>query len=175
MDKATFGTGCFWCSEAIFSGLKGVISVEPGYSGGHTENPSYEEVCTGSTGHAEVVHILFDPAIISYEKLLEVFFRVHDPTSLNKQGGDIGTQYRSVIFYHNGPQETTACSIIKKLNGSGAFDNPIVTEVIKFLNFYKAEEYHLSYFANNPRQTYCSMVVKPKVDKFRKVFQDILK
>ncbi len=175
MDTATFGTGCFWCSEAIFSSLIGVISVEPGYCGGHIENPSYEEVCTGATGHAEVIRIAYDDSLICFEKLLEVFFRIHDPTSRNKQGGDIGTQYRSVIFCHNEIQLKKVEEIIRNLNKSGAYDKPIVTEVKKFEKFYKAENYHLDYFAKNPDQSYCSMVVRPKVEKFRKIFEDAIK
>lgn len=172
---ATFGTGCFWCSEAIFKSLKGVLIVEPGYSGGNTENPTYEDVCIGNTGHAEVVQIIFDDSLISFEKLLEVFFQVHDPTSRNKQGGDIGTQYRSAIFWHNEDQKKTAYEIIKKLNESGSFDKIIVTELKQFEKFYKAENYHLDYYTGNLEQPYCSMVVRPKVEKFKKVFKDALK
>lgn len=175
MDTATFGTGCFWCSEAIYLSLKGVISVASGYSGGNTVNPTYEEVCKGTTGHAEVVQIIFDDTQISFAKLLEVFFQVHDPTSLNKQGEDTGTQYRSAIFWHNETQKNTVSEVIKKLNESGAYDKPIVTEVKQYDKFYKAENYHLNYFAKNPDQHYCSIVVRPKVEKFKKVFKDILK
>lgn len=174
-DTATFGAGCFWCVEAVFSELKGVISVLPGYSGGTVKNPSYEEVCTGTTGHAEVCQIVYNPAVISYDELLEVFWEVHDPTTLNRQGNDIGTQYRSAIFYHNDYQKKLAETYRKKLDESGAFSKPIVTQIVPFQAFYPAEDYHRDYFAKNPGQPYCQLVIAPKVDKFRKVFHSMLK
>lgn len=175
MDTATFGTGCFWCTEAIFKSIKGVYSVFPGYCGGQLKNPTYEDVCSGTTGHAEVVQIAFDKEQVSFEKLLEVFFQVHNPTSLNKQGADAGTQYRSVIFWHNEEQKNTSLDIINKLNESGAYERKIVTEIAKFETFYQAENYHLDYYAKNPRQGYCTVVIGPKVEKFQKVFKNILK
>lgn len=174
-DTATFGAGCFWCVEAVFSELKGVISVLPGYSGGTLKNPSYEEVCTGTTGHAEVCQIVYNPEVISYDELLEVFWEVHDPTTLNRQGNDIGTQYRSVIFYHNANQKKLAGLYKEKLDQSGAFSKPIVTQIVPFQAFYPAEDYHRDYFAKNPGQPYCQLVIAPKVDKFRKVFHSMLK
>ena len=175
MEFATLGAGCFWCVEAVFLSLKGVKQVQPGYSGGHVENPSYEAVCAGSTGHAEVCHIEFDPTEISYTKILEAFFQVHDPTSLNKQGEDIGTQYRSVIFFHTKEQESIATDLISALNASNAYSKKLVTLVEPFERFYAAEEYHKNYFEQNPNQQYCSRVVKPKVEKFKKVFATYLK
>lgn len=174
-DTATFGTGCFWCSEAAFSEMRGVISATSGYSGGHTKNPSYEEVCTGKTGHAEVVQVVYNPDSISYTELLEVFWKIHDPTSLNRQGNDAGTQYRSVIFYHNDEQKRLATEYKEKLDRSGAYDKPVVTEITAFEHFYKAEEYHQDYFKKNPNLAYCQFVVRPKIDKFRKVFAGKLK
>ncbi len=174
-DTATFGAGCFWCVEAVFSELKGVISVLPGYSGGTVKNPSYEEVCTGTTEHAEVCQIVYNPAVISYDDLLEVFWEVHDPTTLNRQGNDIGTQYRSVIFYHNANQKKLAGSYREKLDQSGAFSKPIVTQIVPFHAFYPAEDYHRDYFTKNPGQPYCQLVIAPKVNKFRKVFHNMLK
>lgn len=174
-ELATFGSGCFWCSEAIFNELEGVYSVLPGYSGGKTENPSYEQVCTGTTGHAEVIQITFNPQLISYDELLEVFFKTHDPTSLNRQGNDIGTQYRSVIFYHNDEQKKLAENYISLIEKEKIFDNPIVTEVTKYERFYVAEEYHHNYFKRNPNQGYCSFVINPKYEKFKEVFKDKLK
>lgn len=174
-ESATFGAGCFWCIEACFADLKGVISVTSGYSGGHKKNPTYKEVCEGTTGHAEVARIVFNPAIISFEELLEVFWFVHDPTTLNRQGNDIGTQYRSVIFYHSDEQKRLAELYKNKLNESGAFDNPVVTEISPLTNYYAAEDYHQNYFENNPENPYCNAVVRPKVEKFRKVFKDRLK
>lgn len=175
MEKATFGAGCFWCVEAILQSLEGVHSVQSGYAGGHTDNPTYEEVCEGTTGHAEVAQIEYDPAVISYDKLLEVFWKVHDPTTLNRQGEDVGTQYRSVIFYHNDEQRRLAEDYKKELDASGAFENPIVTYIEPFTRFYPAEDYHNNYFNLHPEKAYCAMVVKPKVDKFKKVFADKLK
>lgn len=175
MQKATLGSGCFWCVEAVFQTLKGVNRVLPGYSGGKIANPTYREVCSGLTGHAEVVQIEFDEEVISFVELLEVFFKTHDPTTLNKQGGDVGTQYRSSIFYHSEEQKETAEEVIAKLNDSKAFSSKIVTEVVPFKAFYEAEEYHKNYFINNPEQGYCQMVVRPKVEKFKKVFENKLK
>ena len=175
MDTATLGAGCFWCVEAVFKELKGVNSVVPGYSGGHVKNPSYKEVCTGNTGHAEVAQIVFDPNVISYDEILEVFFKTHNPTTLNRQGGDVGTQYRSVIFYHSDEQKEKAEYYKKKLNESGAWEHPIVTEIAPFEVFYPAENYHKDYFEQNPDQQYCKFVIQPKVEKFKKVFKDKLK
>ncbi len=174
-DTAIFGAGCFWCVEAVFTELKGVQSVQSGYTGGHIKNPSYKEVCTGRTGHAEVAKIVFDPAVISFDELLEVFWQTHDPTTLNRQGADVGTQYRSSIFYINDAQKELAEFYKNKLNASGAWDNPIITEIAPLGAYYAAEDYHQNYFANNPDQPYCSAVVRPKVEKFRKAFADKLK
>jgi len=172
---ATFGTGCFWCTEAVFRELKGVISVTPGYSGGHVRNPSYREVCTGTTGHAEVCHIEFDPEIISFKELLEVFWEVHDPTTYNRQGNDVGPQYRSVIFYHNDQQKKEAEYLKARLNELNVYGKPVVTEISPFLNFYPAEDYHKEYYLLHGDQPYCQIVIRPKVEKFRKVFRDKLK
>ena len=174
-EVATLGSGCFWCTEAVFSDLKGVVKVESGYSGGTVANPSYEQVCTGRTGHAEVAQITFDPEVISYKEILEVFFTVHDPTTLNRQGGDVGTQYRSVIFYHNNEQRAVAEQVIKEITGAGIWDAPIVTQVEPLKAFYKAEDYHQQYFENNPRQPYCQIVIAPKVRKFREHYRERLK
>ncbi len=174
-DTATFGAGCFWCVEAMFESLNGVESAVSGYSGGHTRNPSYKEVCSGNTGHAEVIQVNYNPTVITYEQLLEAFFLAHDPTQLNRQGADVGTQYRSVIYFHDSTQENLARSFKDRLNASGAFSSPIVTEISAFTMFYPAEDYHQEYFANNPNQPYCSAVVGPKLEKFRKVFKDQLK
>jgi peptide-methionine (S)-S-oxide reductase len=171
MEIATFGTGCFWCTEAVFQQLKGVISVVSGYSGGHVENPSYEQVTTGRTGHAEVCQIEFNPDQISFEELLEVFFQTHDPTTLNRQGNDVGPQYRSVIFYHSEEQRKIAERVKDELEANKTFKNPIVTEITAFSKFYAAEDYHQNYFRNNPNQGYCRYVIAPKVDKFEKVFK----
>jgi peptide-methionine (S)-S-oxide reductase len=171
---ATFGAGCFWCVEACFSQLNGVVEVLSGYMGGATLNPTYKEVCTGTTGHAEVAQIRYNPNLISYEELLEVFWFVHDPTQLNRQGNDIGTQYRSVVFYHNDEQKKLAEHYKKKLNESGAYASKVVTEIAEAVEFYVAEEYHQGYFFDNPDQPYCSAVVRPKVEKFRKVFEEKL-
>jgi len=175
MEIATLGGGCFWCTEAVYKELKGVISVTSGYSGGDIVNPSYREVCTGSTGHAEVIEIEFDPSVIFFSELLEVFFATHDPTTLNRQGGDLGTQYRSVIFYHNPEQKEAAESVIDRLNQENIFGKPVVTEVTKWKNFFAAEDYHQDYFENNPSQSYCQLVIVPKIEKFRKIFSDRLK
>lgn len=172
---ATFGSGCFWCSEAIFQNVEGVSKVESGYSGGTVKNPSYEAVCTGQTGHAEVVQLTYDPAVVSYDELLEIFWKTHDPTTLNRQGNDVGTQYRSVIFYHNDEQKRLAETYKEKLDKSGAFDNPIVTEITPYTNFYKAEDYHQNYYNLHGNAPYCSYVIQPKVEKFKKVFSDKLK
>ncbi len=174
-ELATLGGGCFWCSEAVFEGLKGVISVESGYAGGFVKNPSYREVCNGTTGHAEVVQIRFDPEIISYKEILDVFFHTHDPTTLNQQGADVGTQYRSVVFYHNQAQKEIAEEVIKDLTLKAVFNNPIVTQLNPFTAFFKAEEYHQDYFAKNPEASYCSYVIRPKIIKFQKNYSEKLK
>lgn len=174
-EVATFGAGCFWCIEAVFSELKGVESVTPGYAGGEVLNPSYEAVCSGTTGHAEVAQIVFDPEVITFAELLEVFWKTHDPTTLNQQGADVGTQYRSVIFYHNEKQKEEAEFYFKKVDDSGAYINPLVTEITPLDKFYPAENYHNDYFENNPEQAYCRFVIQPKVDKFREAFKDKLK
>ncbi len=174
-EVATFGAGCFWCTEAQFQQLKGVDKVESGFSGGTTSNPTYKQVCTGETGHAEVCNIYYDPSVISFDELLAAFWTCHDPTQLNRQGNDVGTQYRSVIFYHNDEQRKKAEEYKKKLNDEHAWDKPVVTEISPFTVFYKAEDYHQNYFNENGEQPYCQFVVRPKVDKFKKVFKDKLK
>lgn len=174
-DTATFGAGCFWCVEAIFQQLKGVYKVESGYSGGQITNPTYKQICNGNTGHAEVCQIYYNPQEISFDELLEAFWQTHDPTTLNRQGADYGTQYRSVVFYHNGFQKERAEYYKKKLTDDKVFDSPIVTEVSPFSIFYKAEDYHQNYFNANGDQPYCSMVIQPKLDKFKKAFADKLK
>ncbi len=174
-EIATLGGGCFWCLEAVYEQLNGVLSVESGYSGGHVRNPSYGDVCEGITGHAEVVQITFDPHVVSFRELLEVFFVIHDPTTLNRQGADVGTQYRSAIFYHSPEQRETAKQVIAEVKAAKIWDDPIVTEVTPFDAFYKAEAYHQGYFRNNPNQGYCRVVIAPKVSKFRKLFVDKLK
>ena len=171
METATFGTGCFWCTEAVFQQLKGVKSVVSGYSGGHIENPTYEQVSTGNTGHAEVCQITFDSDVISYKDLLEVFFNTHDPTTLNRQGNDVGTQYRSVIFYHSDEQRVSAEKMKQDLNEHKAFRSPIITQIVAFEKFYPAESYHQNYYRNNPNQGYCRYVISPKLDKFEKNFK----
>jgi len=175
LETATFGAGCFWCTEAVFQQLKGVHSAVSGYSGGATKDPTYEQVCTGSTGHAEVIHLAFDPKAITYPELLEVFWKTHDPTTLNRQGIDFGTQYRSAIFHHNEEQKRLAERYKQELDAAGAFSAPIVTEITAFSEFYPAEDYHQKYFEANPRQPYCAAIIRPKVDKVRKVFADKLK
>jgi peptide-methionine (S)-S-oxide reductase len=175
METATFGGGCFWCTEAIFKEVKGVESVTSGYSGGEIVNPSYREVCTGRTAHAEVIEIDFDPAIVSFQELLEIFWSTHDPTSLNRQGNDVGTQYRSVVFYHNEQQKETAGQLKKKLNHEKIFEKPVVTEISPWKNFFRAEEDHQDYYENNPNQGYCQFIIVPKLDKFRKIFKEKLK
>lgn len=174
-EKATLGAGCFWCVEAVFTELNGVVSVEPGYAGGNVVNPSYKEVCTGETGHAEVAKIVFDPTIISFKELLEIFWKTHDPTTLNRQGNDIGTQYRSVIFYDNETQSEIATHYKEELDRSGAWPNPIVTEISELTNFYPAEDYHKNYFAEHGDEMYCKFVIQPKVEKFKKAFSTKLK
>ena len=174
-ETATLGAGCFWCVEAVFDDLRGVESVESGYSGGHTENPTYREVCSETTGHAEVVNVNFNPQEISFKEILQVFFSVHDPTTLNRQGNDVGSSYRSAIFYHDANQKRIAEETIKEVEAEGVYDNPIVTEVTPFDKFYIAENYHQEYFTNNPNQPYCAAVVAPKVAKFRQKFVNRLK
>jgi peptide-methionine (S)-S-oxide reductase len=174
-DTATFGTGCFWCTEAVFQELKGVFKVTSGYSGGTVKNPSYEDVCTGTTGHAECLQIIYDPKVISFDELLEVFWEAHDPTTLNRQGNDAGTQYRSVIFYHDAEQKKKSEDYKVKLDKSGAYSNPIVTEITPFTTFYPAENYHQDYYRLHGSQPYCTFVIRPKVEKFEKVFKDKLK
>ena len=175
MDTITFGAGCFWCVEAIFSDLNGVEQVISGYAGGSVKNPSYKEVCTGSTGHAEVCQVIYNSEIITYQELLEVFWQVHDPTTLNRQGGDVGTQYRSAIFYHNEEQRKVAEEFKATLNQEQVYPDPIVTEITAFTNFYPAEDYHQDYFELNGENPYCKAVVRPKVEKCRNVFKDKLK
>jgi peptide-methionine (S)-S-oxide reductase len=169
------GTGCFWCTEAIFQQLEGVLKVTSGYSGGHVVNPTYEQVCEKKTGHAECLNIEYDKSKISFDELLEVFWKSHDPTTLNRQGNDIGPQYRSIIFYHKGDQKEKAIKYKAELDKSGAFNKPIVTEIEPFTIFYPAESYHQNYYNNNGAQSYCAFVIKPKVEKFQKVFKDKLK
>ena len=175
MEMATLGAGCFWCVEAVFDDLKGVESVESGYSGGHTENPTYQQVCSETTGHAEVVNVNFNPQEVSFKEILQVFFTVHDPTQLNRQGNDVGSSYRSAIFYHDATQKQVAEEVIKEVTAEGIYDKPIVTEVTAFDEFYIAENYHQEYFTNNPNQPYCAAVVAPKVAKFRQKFVSRLK
>lgn len=172
---ATLGGGCFWCTEAVFSRLKGVEKVESGYCGGNLENPTYEQVSTGRTGHAETIQILFDPDAISYREILEIFFATHDPTTLNRQGADVGAQYRSVIFYHNEEQKTIADQVIRKLAEERTFNAPIVTQVEPFKKFYKAEDYHKDYFKRHPDYAYCRLIITPKIAKLRKLYVSKLK
>lgn len=174
-DTATLGAGCFWCTEAVFQELKGVLKVTSGYSGGHLANPTYDQVCSKTTGHAEVTQIVYNPDQITFDELLEVFWQTHDPTTLNRQGADVGPQYRSAIFYHSAAQKETAERYKKDLDSSGAFDAPIVTEITAFKNFYPAEDYHQNFYANNPNYGYCAYVIRPKLDKFQKVFKDKLR
>lgn len=174
-QQATFGAGCFWCVEAIYQRVNGVISVESGYSGGNVKNPSYREVTTGRTGHAEVARITFDPSIISFKELLEVFWHTHNPTTLNRQGADVGTQYRSAIFYHDEDQKRIAEQSREKTDASDLWEDPIVTEVSPLENYYKAEDYHQNYYDNNPNAGYCSVVIAPKIAKFKKDFPHLLK
>ncbi len=175
MKLATLGGGCFWCLEAIFEQVRGVIKVTSGYAGGHVPNPTYEQVCTGTTGHAEVVQILHDPKIIDFQELLEIFFSIHDPTTKDRQGNDVGPQYRSIILYHDETQKKIATQVIKELNESNHYKKPIVTEIVPFNEFYPAEEYHQQYFKNNPNQPYCQYIIFPKINKFRTKFSKKLK
>jgi peptide-methionine (S)-S-oxide reductase len=175
LEVATLGSGCFWCTEAFFLPVKGIKSVVSGYSGGKVKNPTYKEVCSGLTGHAEVIQVTFDPTIISYSEVLEIFWNTHDPTTLNKQGADEGTQYRSVVYFHNDEQKKIAEDYKTQLNQSAVFKNPIVTEISPFTVFYPAENYHQNYFELNPTQGYCAYVIRPKVEKFRKQFEAKLK
>lgn len=175
LDTALFGAGCFWCVEAMFQRLDGVVKVESGYAGGHMVSPTYKDVCTGTTGHAEVCRITFDPKKVSYETLLSIFWQTHDPTTLNRQGNDVGTQYRSAIFYYNDIQMQLAEKYKSELNASGAFSNPIVTEITAINNYYSAEDYHQNYYNQNSEQSYCQFVIAPKVEKLEKVFKDKLK
>jgi len=175
LEVATFAAGCFWCTEAVFDQLKGVVKVASGYSGGNSPNPSYEEVCTGDTGHAESIEITFDPSIITFKDLLQIFFTTHDPTTYNRQGGDVGTQYRSAIFYHNPEQEKTARKVIQEFNESKVWKKPIVTEVVPYREFYKAEDYHQDYYVKNSRQPYCRVVIEPKIAKLREHYREKLK
>jgi peptide-methionine (S)-S-oxide reductase len=174
-DTAVLGAGCFWCVEAVFTELRGVLSVMPGYAGGHMKDPDYKSVCSGNTGHAEVAQVVYDPAVITFDELLEVFWQTHDPTTLNRQGNDVGTQYRSAIFYTSEEQRTKAEGYKAELDKSQAFDRPIVTEIVPLDRFWPAENYHRDYYANNPGEGYCTMVIRPKVEKFRKVFKEKLK
>ncbi len=174
-ETATLGGGCFWCLEAVYEQLKGVIQVESGYAGGAVPNPTYEQVCTGRTGHAEVVQVTFDPSELAYEQLLEVFFTIHDPTTLNRQGADVGTQYRSVIFTHDDDQRAAAESVITRIEAEGIWDDPIVTQVAPLDAFYKAEDYHREYYRRNQGQPYCQVVIAPKVAKFRRRYADKLR
>lgn len=174
-STATFGGGCFWCTEVIFTTLKGIVDVKPGYMGGHTENPNYKDVCTGETGHAEVIQIFYDKSIISFSELLLIFFKTHDPTTLNRQGNDIGTQYRSVVFYHSDDQKQQAEDMIKQLTDEQIFEAPIVTEISPAGTFYVAEDYHHSYYVNNRNQPYCLAVIQPKLIKFAEKFKQKIK
>lgn len=175
LKLATFASGCFWCTEAVFQNVEGVEKVESGYTGGSVKNPSYKEVCTGTTGHAEAIRLTYDPKKVSYDELLEIFWQTHDPTTLNRQGADVGTQYRSVVFYHDEEQKTLAERYKKELDASGAFANPIVTEILPANVFYVAENYHQNYYNLNGDAPYCTFVIQPKVEKFKKVFKDKLK
>jgi peptide-methionine (S)-S-oxide reductase len=175
LSTATFGTGCFWCTEAVFLEVKGVHRVVSGYAGGHTKNPTYQQICTGTTGHAEVIQITFDPAVIAFEDLLEVFWRTHDPTTLNRQGADVGTQYRSVIFYHDDEQRVSAEKSKQETDASGLWKDPIVTEIKSFDTVYTAEGYHQEFYQRNPHQPYCFVIIDPKMKKFRKDMPDMLK
>ncbi len=175
LEKATFGMGCFWCSEALFERLKGVSDVKSGYEGGHIPNPTYEEVCSGTTNHAEVIQLRYDPREISYEELLEIFWKSHDPTTLNRQGADVGTQYRSVVFYHSEEQRVLATQFKEKLNSLLVFGKPVVTTIEKGQTFYEAEDYHQDYYLRNKEVPYCRLVILPKMEKFEKVFQSKLR
>ncbi len=174
-EVITLGGGCFWCTEAVFSELRGVVKVESGYAGGTVPNPTYQQVCGGATGHAEVIQVTFDPSVVSLKEILEVFFTTHDPTTLNRQGGDTGTQYRSVVFYHSPEQKAVAEQVIQELTAAKLWRTKVVTELTPFTTFYKAEDYHQEYFANNGRQPYCQMVIAPKVAKFREHYREKLR
>lgn len=174
-ETATLGAGCFWCTEAIFDRVDGVISVEPGYTGGNTSNPTYEEICTGTTGHAEVAQIIFNPERVTFQDLLEIFWKIHDPTTLNRQGADVGTQYRSVIFYHDDLQKQLAEQYLNVLSESNIWPNPIVTQIEPLGDYYPAENYHRDYYDKNPNNQYCNFVITPKIKKFEEVFSDRLK
>ncbi|NOX62585.1 MAG: peptide-methionine (S)-S-oxide reductase MsrA [Chloroflexi bacterium] len=174
-EIATLGGGCFWCLEAVYALVKGVERVEPGYAGGHAPHPTYEQVCSGATGHAEVVQMAFDPGVVSYRELLEIFFTIHDPTTLNRQGADVGSQYRSVIFYHDEAQKQTAQQVMAEIEAAGVWSRPLVTELSPFTEFFRAEEYHRNYFARHPDQGYCQVVIAPKVLKFRQRFASKLR
>ncbi len=174
-ETATFAGGCFWCTEAVFSDLKGVVRVWPGYAGGSVPSPSYEQVCTGTTGHAEAIEVVFDPRVIAYRDLLRIFFTTHDPTTLNRQGNDVGTQYRSAVFYHDAAQKAAAEEVVRELAHEGVWKKKIVTEIVPFTNFYPAEEYHQNYFRRNPEKGYCQIVIAPKVAKFRHQYADRLR
>lgn len=171
---ATLGGGCFWCTEAIYAGIPGVLKVVSGYAGGRVDNPTYRQVCGGDTGHAEVIQVTFDPARVSYETLLDVFFHTHDPTTLNRQGNDVGTQYRSAIFFHDPEQQRIAEEAVRALNAAGEFPSPIVTQIVPYSNYFPAESYHQEYLARNAEQPYCQLVVSPKLEKFRKRYRDLL-
>jgi len=173
-ELATFGAGCFWCTEAVFQRLEGVENVVPGYAGGHVKNPSYREVCSGKTGHAEVVQVAYSPEVTTYNELLEVFFKTHDPTQLNRQGNDVGTQYRSVIFYHNDEQKRQAGLVKKELNQTGIWKDDIVTEISPYEEFYKAEKEHINYYNENSSQPYCQFIINPKLEKLEKLFAEKL-
>jgi peptide-methionine (S)-S-oxide reductase len=175
LSVTTLGGGCFWCLEAVYLELKGIEKVESGYMGGHVDNPTYRQVCGGATGHAEVVQLTFDPNVISFREILQIFFTIHDPTTLNRQGADVGTQYRSVIFYHDEEQKRISEEVIEEMEAAGIWENPIVTQVVPVEHFYVAEEYHQDYFSRNPNQPYCQVVVAPKVAKARKHFYQKLK
>jgi peptide-methionine (S)-S-oxide reductase len=175
IDTATFGAGCFWCVEAVFQRLNGVLELKSGYSGGSVKNPSYKEVCQGTTGHAEVIQITYDKSKVTFDELLEVFWKTHDPTTLNRQGNDFGTQYRSVVFYHNAEQKKLAEKYKEEINKSGAYPNPIITEISPFQTFYPAEDYHQNYFNENGSEPYCRFVIQPKVEKFEKIFKSKMK
>lgn len=174
MRTATFGGGCFWCTEAVFARVRGVTKIVPGYMGGHVENPTYEQVCTKTTGHVEVIQITFDPDLVDFAVLLEIFFRTHDPTTRDRQGNDVGPQYRSAVFFHDDEQKAAAEEAIERLDESGAFDGPIVTEVVPAVTFYPAESYHHDYFARNPQNPYCNFVIGPKLQKLESAFADAL-
>ena len=175
LDTIVLGAGCFWCTEAVFAELKGVVSVMPGYTGGHTTDPDYKSVCSGGTGHAEVARVVFDPRVVSLDAILEVFWQTHDPTTPGRQGADVGTQYRSAVFYRNAEQQAKAAHYKAELDRSGAFPRPIVTEIVPLTVFWPAENYHRDYYANNPEQGYCQMVIRPKLEKCRKAFANRLK